>query len=163
MRLLPTIALTLVLAGCGRGDPDGPPTLRLGRDECAECGMMISEDRCAAALLVNGDEGRVHRVFDDIGCMLDWERAHPDEPPTARFVHDYDRAEWCEATGAGYLDGSSIRTPMASGLLAFTDRSSAERGREAHGGRVLSWDALGAARLAWLDRRDRAVRPSEGE
>lgn len=158
-----TVTLALALVGCGNGDPDGPPTLRLGRDECAECGMMIAEERCAAAILVESEEGLEYRLFDDIGCMLDWERGHAEAPPQARFVRDYDRVAWCEATGAGYLDETTVRTPMASGLLAFTDPSAAERGREAHGGRVLSWDALDAARLAWLDRRDRIVRPVAGE
>ncbi|MBL9120621.1 MAG: nitrous oxide reductase accessory protein NosL [Phycisphaerae bacterium] len=151
-------ASLLLPVACGDAGPKGPPTIRLGRDECVECGMMINEDRCSAASIVEGEEGREYRLFDDIGCLLDWERDHAEEAVEIRFVRDYGTRVWCDASVAGFLDGAEVRTPMASGLLGFTDAVVAEAARANHGGQVLSWDELQAARLAWLARRDAAYR-----
>ncbi len=168
MRTLRTIALVggsalmSLLASCSGEDPIGPPQVRLGRDECVECGMAIAEDRCSAAVLVEDEDGRRHLHFDDIGCLLDWERqvASEAEPPRilGRFVHDYGSRAWCAAENAGYLDGASVRTPMASGLLGFESRDAAERAHASHGGRVRLWGELPAARLVWLEHRDQAMR-----
>ncbi len=155
--LMLSAAMLLPMA-CGDAGPNGPPTIRLGRDECIECGMMINEDRCSAASIIEGEEGQEYRLFDDIGCLLDWERDHAEEAVKARFVHDYGTRVWCDARVAGFLDGAEVRTPMASGLLGFADAAVAESARANHGGQVLSWDALQAARLAWLARRDAAYR-----
>ena len=44
----------------------GPPDIVYGRHICLECGMIISEERVAAAYEWEGED----RVFDDIGDML---------------------------------------------------------------------------------------------
>jgi hypothetical protein len=51
-RLL-TFSIALAsIAACRTGELTGPPDLRLGRDECAGCGMIISDGRCASAMLI---------------------------------------------------------------------------------------------------------------
>ena len=42
------LAAASLLAGCDRAPLSGPPELRLGRDECVECGMIINDDRCSS-------------------------------------------------------------------------------------------------------------------
>ena len=69
----PAALLALGLAGCARVDLSRPPELRAGRDECGECGMLISDERCAAASLVERDGAREFVLFDDIGCQLAFE------------------------------------------------------------------------------------------
>jgi len=65
------------ITACDRDERAGPPTLRLGRDECAECGMAIHEERSAAAMLIDRDGRHDYLLFDDIGCMVDaeWSKA----------------------------------------------------------------------------------------
>ena len=150
------LACAAALPGCSEPIPSGAPTIRVGHDACIECGMMIAEDRCSAASIVEHDGIVEERLFDDIGCLLDWERGHPEESVRSRWVHDYATRTWCDALVAGYIDHSTVRTPMASGLLAFADGRSAVEATALHGGRPLDWAALAAARLAWLDERDRA-------
>ena len=47
--LLLSVICAITLVGCGGDDLSGPPTLRLGSDECAECGMIIGEERCSSS------------------------------------------------------------------------------------------------------------------
>ncbi len=162
--VLPALTL-LALAGCESDVLQGPPELRLGRDECAECGMLISEDRCAAALLIEDRGRREHLLFDDIGCLLDLERDGL-EPRTVveRFARDYAQRGWVATPQAHFLltDPQKLITPMASGLVAFAQRDEAEQALAAHGGKLLDFNALSEARRAWLEQRRRpSSRPAE--
>ena len=157
-RTLPytAIAASGLFAGCGAEPLAGPPDLRLGRDECAECGMLISEDRCSTALLVDAAGRNEHRMFDDIGCMLDWEHDHAGETPVLGwFVHDHGTRSWIGGDDAHYLltDPQSLATPMGSGIVAFADAAAASRKREECGGEVLTLECLRPARRAWMEAR----------
>jgi len=146
--------LACMLAACDGSPIEGPPQLRLGRDICAECGMSVVEDRCSAAMLVERPDGRAHLLFDDIGCLLDYERLHEQERIVDRFVHDHGDGAWIPASSATYLMAESIRTPMDSWLVAFTTADRARSEQERAGGSVLAWRELDTVRRQWLrDRR----------
>jgi hypothetical protein len=110
-----------LLHGCSGASLSGPPALRLGRDECAECGMIINEERCSSALLIQRDGVLEHAVFDDIGCMCDYEQAHTDVAVKGRYVHDHETKEWRSASDSIFACAESFSTPMASGIVAFAD------------------------------------------
>ncbi len=152
----------LVIASCGRNERTGPPTLRLGRDECAECGMGIHEERSAAALLIDRDGRRDYLLFDDIGCLLDIEETRASELNVLdRFVHDYSGAAWIRAQTAVFLrtDGSKLHTPMASGLAAYADRAGAERGQSEYGGDLMDFGAL----VTWRKAKNEERRTGTGK
>jgi nitrous oxide reductase accessory protein NosL len=138
------------VSACRRAELSGPPTLRPGRDECAECGMLLAEDRCAGALLVTADGERAHLVFDDIGCMLHY----GDEPgrPAAveAYVRDYGAREWVRSRDAWFVAGgaSMPQTPMGSGIVAFASREGAESMKTQSGGEVFDDAGLRARRRA---------------
>ncbi len=165
---LPAAAMltALALAGCEGKPLSGPPPLRLGRDECSECGMLISEERSSTALLLERDGRREHALFDDLGCMLDLERENLEGGVVvARFVHDYLTRQWVDASHATFLlaDPDRLPTPMSSGLAAFADRSAAEKAQAEFGGALLDERGIAAARKSWLDRRRQAAsRPGGG-
>lgn len=140
--------LGLCVCGCGRATLSGPPELRLGRDECGECGMLISEDRCSSALLVERDGRREHVLYDDIGCMLDAEAEGLDGEIVERFVHDHATKQWVTARSATLLlaDPDALPTPMGSGIVAFASAVSAQEAQAAHGGALLAYEQLPAAR-----------------
>lgn len=151
--------------GCGSNELEGPPELRLGRDECGECGMLVGEDRFSSALLVDRRGLREHIVYDDIGCMLDAEVEHQSEwKVIERFVHDRATRAWLPAGRASFLfaDSASLQTPMGSGIAAYSDKAAAERDRERHGGRVLGLDELAEARKAWKKARLSPPAPEAG-
>jgi copper chaperone NosL len=150
--LIPLLAAAL--SACNRTELTGPPDLRLGRDECAECGMIINEDRCSSALLISTDGTREHALFDDIGCMLDYS---PELPAVIieSFVHDHPTRVWLTAHDATFIlaDEKSFPTPMGSGLAAFADPAAAQRAADTHAGRTLTFDALPEARREWMRNR----------
>ena len=44
--LAASLAALATLASCQQTPLTGPPELKLGRQECGDCGMLINEDRC---------------------------------------------------------------------------------------------------------------------
>jgi nitrous oxide reductase accessory protein NosL len=146
------VGVAALIPACGPAELSGPPTVRPGRDECAGCGMLISEVRCSCAILIAEDGGKAYLVFDDLGCLLDYRADHPQTVVADTFVHDYATGQWVQAAGACYLStapSSSLKTPMGSGLVAFSARGQAEAQQKVTGGDLVSFD-----RLAEL-RRDR--------
>ena len=107
--------------------------------------MAISDERLAAATIVEGQDGerRVYR-FDDIGCMLTHEAAHRAERPIARFVRDFAGGGWLDAGSAHYLRSDAVPTPMLYGLAAFRTEGRAEQERSARGGVIVDLDWLRA-------------------
>lgn len=152
---LAAVGVLAVLCSCGRDRPQGPPDLRLGRDECRECGMIINEDRSAAGLLLDQDGRIVPSLFDDIGCMLDLEDKDPNARTVARYVHDYGQRTWLPAEDAVFLLSSetALPTPMGSGIAAFSHRSDAEAAQRARGGVLLDDAQVRIARRAWRKER----------
>jgi nitrous oxide reductase accessory protein NosL len=149
------VAIAILLAaGCGREELAGPPELRPGRDECAECGMLIHDERAASALLVERGRRREHLLFDDVGCMLDHEHG-AELGVVERFVRDHGSREWVGAAGAAFLltESDELHTPMGSGIASFADAADAESAQHELGGEVLDYTALGVARLEWLEAR----------
>jgi copper chaperone NosL len=130
----------LALAACGGGakaEPT-PPTIHYGEDICAFCGMIISEERHAAAYVTEG--GHAH-TFDDIGDMV---KAHleTEEEVLAFFVHDYEDEAWIRAETAQYVLSDRLTTPMASGVAAFTSSQKAQTLASELQGQVLTFAEL---------------------
>jgi copper chaperone NosL len=102
--------LLVPLAGCESAD--GPVEPAWGRQPCAHCGMIVGESRTAAEL-VSADGARLY--FDDIGCMIAWERDALAAPRHA-WVHDAEGPSWIDAEKAVYARGQ--HTPMDFGYVA---------------------------------------------
>ena len=130
--------LSLLIVGCQAPRADQPPQIRYGEETCAFCGMLISEERFAAALTsVTGDT----ESFDDVGCLLHI-LTRPDRSGARVWVHDYRSGRWLEAPHAVFVHGDDVPTPMGGGLLAFSTQEAAEQfAREVHG-TVLRFDQL---------------------
>lgn len=124
------LCIVATLSACRRGPLTGPPTLRLGHDECAACGMLVNEDRCCGALLIERDGERMHQVFDDLGCMMNYEYEHVNDGTRVveRYVRDYPSRTWVDGAIALICraDREELHTPMGSGTVAFASQSAAE-------------------------------------
>ena len=147
------IAIAVLLVSCGRSALSGPPELRLGRDECRECGMLINEDRCSSASIIEVQGVTEYAMFDDIGCMFDYHRTMSDGAVRTAFVHDHGSRAWVGSQGAHYLhcESEKLKTPMGSGLIAFASAVDAEAARAEYGGRVMSESDAAAARRMWME------------
>lgn len=149
------------LAGCGERRTEGPPELRLGQDECGACGMVVGEERCSAAWLIEEAGRREYLVFDDLGCRLDAERRlEPSRRVIGSWVHDYQSQAWVNAGSAVYLaaDAKRLMTPMGSGMVAFATRAEAEEGMRQWGGQIVNEEGLRALHAA---RREELYGPGK--
>lgn len=78
-------------------------------------------------------------VFDDAGCLAGWIRENG-SPVSAIWVATYTEPhDWLAADQALYLLSDTLRTPMASGLVAFRAGREADSALAALGGRLLTW------------------------
>jgi copper chaperone NosL len=120
----------LLLAGCGQSaNTDEPPEIAYGQDVCDRCGMIISEEKFAAAYWTEAGEAR---RFDDIGGMLAY-ITEESEDAASYWVHDFAGGEWIRAEEAFYLLDSELMTPMGFGIAAFANEDQAlamAQGRE---------------------------------
>jgi nitrous oxide reductase accessory protein NosL len=119
--LLSGAAYAALAAGCARAAP-APKTIKLGRDLCEHCNMVVSELRFAAQ---RWDKQSVRaRVFDDVGCAVAfaaYEKGLDDEdaPFWAADAQNPEPANpklWLDARQASYKDG--FHTPMGYGVAA---------------------------------------------
>lgn len=136
--------LALTLAACG-GEPAKlePPKIYYGEDVCDECNMIISDERFAAATIVEVSEGRTEsRIFDDIGGMFLYHIKHPELKVLARYVHDYETREWLTAEDAFFVRSEDVHSPMAHGVIACKTREQAERLAGQFNGQILTYNDL---------------------
>lgn len=137
--LLPSIFLLLAVTACG-GTPTepAPPTIHYGEDICEFCGMIVTEERFAAAYVTSDGHGH---VFDDIGDMVQSHLENP-EDVTAFFVHDYESKEWIRAETAYFVQSGDLSTPMVSGLAAFASADKADEFANQWAGDVMTFEEL---------------------
>lgn len=115
---------SLLLAGCEKESAQKPRPIKLGRDVCEHCTMLVS-DPAYAALMWNPQLKRYH-VFDDIGCAVVFaaESNLPDSPDARLWVANAARAEeWLDARAAYFrTDG---RSPMGYNYAAEQEQDAA--------------------------------------
>lgn len=109
-------ALAWLPAGCGGGD-EGPGAIKLGRDACDFCGMIVSEIRYASEIR-GGPNNKLYK-FDDVGCAVHFTTRNAwAAEPGAKFwaMSHQDGATWLDARQAAYRQG--LPTPMGYGFAA---------------------------------------------
>jgi copper chaperone NosL len=132
------------LIGCSTRSEDGSPQVRWGADECAHCGMIVSDERFAAALRIITDGEQRDLAFDDIGDMIAYEREHKPLDIRKRFVKDSESRQWTDAASAVFVRNDNTHTPMGSGISAFAQQAQADACIARSGGKVLTLAALAA-------------------
>jgi copper chaperone NosL len=133
--------LLSVIVGCSEKVVEGPPVVKYGQAECAECGMILNDERYASAALIESAEGRTYLLFDDIGDQIVHLKKRSPRV-IQQFVHDHNTREWIDVEKAFFLKSESFHTPMGSGIVAFRDRTTADaRAKDARVG-VQNWTDL---------------------
>lgn len=134
------VGLAILLASCSPGAGEAqPPEIHYGQDTCDACGMIISEARFAAAIVLTNGEGR---KFDDISEMFAYPVKHPQEEVKAWFVHDYRSEVWIRGEKAYFVQGEAIKSPMGGGIVAFADEADAQAFASQVGGKMVSFEEL---------------------
>ena len=133
-----TLGLLMVGAGCAKTEDAGPPEIRFGQDTCKACGMIIEDERYAAALVTVSPSGAVEKYsFDDIGEMLEF------APPQGaqevrRYVRDVATRQWIDAGRATLVKSPTTQTPMGSGVVAYADAQAAQVAVKENGGTLVA-------------------------
>lgn len=134
------LACCLALAACGDEPTLDPPEVRWGQDVCSECGMILSDDRYAAAVVAIQDGERREYLYDDLGEML----THPPEAKgtVKQWARDNQTRQWIDASTAHYVRSRRLHTPMGYGVVAFTNLRDAEALRDETLGELLTLNDL---------------------
>jgi copper chaperone NosL len=135
-----TLWLVTLLTACGgsaNAEPT-PPTIHYGEDMCQMCGMIISDERRAAAYVTRSGESF---IFDDTGEMVKHHLQNPTEVAVF-FVHDYEAKSWIRGETAYYILSDKITTPMLSGLVASASKEKAQSLAAESTGQVMTFDEV---------------------
>jgi len=137
------LAISVATVGCSKKIEQGPPQVHFGEDVCAACGMIISDQRFAGAIVTHDEAGeRQSFLYDDIGGMASDVTARSTGSGDEFFVHDYLSSEWIDAAQAFFVRSEALSTPMAWGIAAFRSQADAQNMIDEIGGELLIWDEV---------------------
>lgn len=106
----------LALPACG--EDKGPVAIKLGRDVCEMCGMIISDPRFLTEVRLA--DNKIHK-FDDVGDAVNWLSAAcktPDDATEFWVIDSKNGKRWLDARKAFYR---SAETPMNYGFGAVEE------------------------------------------
>jgi copper chaperone NosL len=119
--------------GCRRKStwPPSPANVALGEDTCADCRMIVGDDRFGAQLQ---DRTGNLAVFDDAGCLRAYVAHRPFEIAGV-FARSYRSRGWVAGDRAWVVESRELPSPMGHGVAAFEDEATAreEAARHADG------------------------------
>ena len=112
----------IVLAACAE---TGPQEIAVGKDQCDNCKMTISEPKYATQLIT--EKGRLYK-FDDISCLKDYETSNTESTTNAKtYVADFPSGKFIESSTATFIKGGDIKSPMGGNTQAYQDKAAAEK------------------------------------
>ena len=123
MKLLGRLFLAgsmLFLAACAES---GPQEISVGKDQCDNCKMTISDAKYATQLIT--EKGRNYK-FDDLSCMKDYEISNTESTVNAKmYVVDFPSGKFIESNTATFIKGGDIKSPMGGNTQAFQNKDAA--------------------------------------
>ena len=115
------LMLTLVsLVACTHDNR--PQPIRLGKEDCAGCGMTIEVPRFACEFIT--DKGKCFK-FDDLSCLFHYMNAKNLSDSTVEKIYVADSL--IDIKQAGLVLGQDIKSPMNGGVAAFRNRAHAQK------------------------------------
>jgi copper chaperone NosL len=123
--------------------------INYGKDNCHFCKMTISDKKFGFEIITQ--KGKVYK-FDDMNCLVNFRKmAEASDEKSAKILAvDYaeGNGNFIDATKATYLRSPDVRTPMASGFVAFSSKEKQQSCCAALTGDVMNWEEA----LAYLKR-----------
>lgn len=118
------LAMASLAAQGASQEAPGPVPLDPAIDVCAKCGMSVKDSGYAAELIA--DNGKVYK-FDDLGCLLAYQKNNPGVAAAARYVQDAGSHAWVALEQAFYVLSKDVDTPMGYGIRAFSQKADAQK------------------------------------
>lgn len=130
--------LTVTLGSCSTD----PQPLRLGRDNCDQCKMTISDQRFGAEIV--SKKGKVFK-FDDSHCVLAYlneKKIDKDQVAGVYFTHFLAPHELLKAEQTYFLQSPALKSPMNGNVAAFANEDSLHAMISQYYGNKISWEDL---------------------
>ncbi|PAQ15552.1 nitrous oxide reduction protein [Bacillaceae bacterium SAOS 7] len=114
----------MLLTACGKEQTYEPVEINPDIDVCDVCNMSITEPQYATEVILK--DGSVE-TFDDIGCMVEYLHEQDEKDIGEKYVRDALSGDWVKLNEATFVYNKDYWTPMAYGVVSFSDQSSAEK------------------------------------
>ena len=132
----------ILLAAIAFACTANPEPLSYGTDACHACKMTLMDNKFGAEIVTK--KGKVYK-FDDLNCMINFYNSgyEPEDNMAYKLVIDFaNPGQFIDATQNYYVKSDSIRTPMASGVAAFSNEKDFKSYKKKWKGILLSWGEL---------------------
>ncbi len=135
MKFTKTIIIAISVLAFLSCQKSGPKDIVLGKDQCDNCKMTITELKYAAELMT--EKGRAYK-FDDLSCMTMYENSNPDKSKNAKtYVIDFPSGKFLETTKATFIKGGSIKSPMGGNTQSYENKTAAEKAATSLGASII--------------------------
>ncbi|SFU51486.1 nitrous oxide reductase accessory protein NosL [Halomonas korlensis] len=169
--LLPLL-FSLLLTGCGETEPEAlaaPVPIEEG-DSCHVCGMLISEHPGPKGEAFLDKQSEALKFCSTMDLFAFLKQPENETRLSHAYVHDVAAAPWATpddeafvlASEAIYVVGHDQRGSMGHTLASFAAQADAEAFREAHGGELVSFEAIDLDLLGRLGRGELGGDSNEG-
>jgi copper chaperone NosL len=114
-----SFAAILFASSCSTSEP---APIRLGKDECANCKMILTDPKFGAEIITKTN--KVYK-FDDVNCLNNYIKDNEKISSQVNLIFfvDYAReGQFVQANQALYLQSDELKSPMGGAVAAFTNR-----------------------------------------
>ncbi|MBL7840840.1 MAG: nitrous oxide reductase accessory protein NosL [Cyclobacteriaceae bacterium] len=135
MKKLTLIIVLFVFISCS----SDPEPLRYGKDICYSCKMTLVDRKFGAEIVTK--KGKVYK-FDDLNCMVGFYNSDYEVHENMEHILVIDFAHpgtLIDVQQAFFVKTSEIRTPMAGGIAAFSNKEDQANQNEKWKGTLLEW------------------------
>ena len=119
-----------------------PVPLVYGKDMCHTCKMTLVDPKFGAEILTK--KGKVYK-FDDVNCLLNFYTSDYEEQSNLQQILVADFAtenKLIDVTTAYFVRAEAVRSPMASGVAAFSSQEGLNSVNSQWNGELLTWDEV---------------------
>lgn len=114
-----SIAALFFLSACSTSEP---APIRLGKDECANCKMILTDPKFGAEIITKTN--KVYK-FDDVNCLNNYIKGNEKLSSQVNLIFFVDYAhegKFVLAHQAFYLQTEELKSPMGGAIAAFTTK-----------------------------------------
>lgn len=119
-----------------------PEPLVYGKDMCHACKMTLVDTKFGAEIVTK--KGKVYK-FDDVNCLVNFYSSDYEEQSNIQqiLVADFSTEnKLINVTTAYFVRAEAVRSPMASGVAAFSSQDGLNSFNNQWNGELLTWDEV---------------------